>query len=389
MYGKGFAVIAVILSAQLCFAQDNSSEMNEYANAVPSQQRLKAKRANPPRTRAEVNAAIRSNELFEYPSFMSRFGIGMSEGLARVRSNGKVGYIDRNGRIAIAAKFDEGGRFSEGLARVMINRKWGFIGQTGSVVIPPVFEWACSFYQGRALVKIGDKWGYIDKKGRTVISPRFDEAESFSEGLAAVKLYKGKYKTGYIDRSGKWILQPIYDGGRDFHEGVAIVDRDIGYNNGAVVESYVITRKGQQLFELTSWYRSSYAEGRLPVANKEGQFGFLDLKGRLVIPYKFDHASSFSEGLALVRIDNNWVYVDTTGNVVLRPEANCIGDFMSGRARCGVSGKWGLMDRSGKFVIAPNYDWVENFRGQLAAVYVGDKVGYVNRKGQVVWKPTN
>jgi hypothetical protein len=326
-------VLALILCAVSSLAQDSSYEMDRYARSLENHERRQAMLSRPPLTRDEQIAARSSSESFDYPGVLS-FGVGLSEGLARIRSNGKVGYIGSNGKILIAAKFDEGGRFSEGLARVLIEGKWGYINKTGSLVIQPVFEWACTFSEGRALVKTGEKWGYINRKGKVVISPSFDEAWSFSEGLAAVQILKEKYKTGYIDRRGKWVLRPIYDGGTSFHEGVAIVDRDIGFKNGVVVESHAITRTGRRLFEHTSWFVSSYSEGLLDVANGVQQFGFLDRKGRLVIPYDFDYASSFSEGLALVRIDDKWVYINKKGNVVLRPRADCLGDFVSGRARC-------------------------------------------------------
>jgi hypothetical protein len=382
-----FAVIAFGSWAVPALAQESSHELLRYTDDVKNHEGRKAMLRRPPLTPDELVAAMSSSEGYWYPGVLS-LGLGWFEGLAKIRSEGRVGYIGRDGKIAIAAKFDEGGRFSEGLARVLIKGKWGFIGRTGRVVISPIFECAATFSEGRALVKIGSKWGFINKKGRIVIRPRFDGAESFSEGLAAVQIYQSKYKTGYIDRSGRWILRPTFDGGSSFHEGLAIVGRNIGYNNGVVVESHVINPTGRRLFEHASWWQSSYSEGRLEVANKRQLFGFLDRNGRLVIPYEFDHANRFSEGLAVVSIDGKRVYIDNMGNVVLRPEAECWGDFSSGRAGCESLGKWGFIDRTGKFAVQPKYDWVAKFQGELAAVFVGEKVGYINRAGQHVWEPT-
>jgi hypothetical protein len=62
------------------------------------------------------------------------------EGLASVKKNGKYGYIDRNGKLVIAPKFDSAGVFSFGLAAVMIDGKIGYINKKGSLVIKPIFD---------------------------------------------------------------------------------------------------------------------------------------------------------------------------------------------------------------------------------------------------------
>ena len=55
--------------------------------------------------------------------------------------------------------------FSEGLAGVKINDKIGYIDVRGHFVIPPKFEYASSFSKGEALVKMNNSWGSINKNG--------------------------------------------------------------------------------------------------------------------------------------------------------------------------------------------------------------------------------
>jgi len=54
--------------------------------------------------------------------------------------------------------------FSEGLAGVLINGKWGFIDTTGSVAIKPKFRTVWSFSGGVAKVVIDGEIRYIDGK---------------------------------------------------------------------------------------------------------------------------------------------------------------------------------------------------------------------------------
>ena len=51
--------------------------------------------------------------------------------MAPVKVNGKLGFIDKSGKLVIDAKYDEAENFSEGLAGVELNGKWGYINIKG------------------------------------------------------------------------------------------------------------------------------------------------------------------------------------------------------------------------------------------------------------------
>lgn len=112
------------------------------------------------------------------------------EGIALVVDNKKIGFINKNGAYQITPNFDgeqynqvipwwyaflaatpEVGRvsFSEGLAPVkMSGGKMGYVDKSGRVVIYPQFESANPFYKGLALVDFFGEMGWIDKDGRYV-----------------------------------------------------------------------------------------------------------------------------------------------------------------------------------------------------------------------------
>ena len=52
---------------------------------------------------------------------------------------------------------------------------------------------------------------------------------------------------------------------------------------------------------------------------KDKKCGYIDKTGRLIIPFKFDSAGKFSEGLAAVRIKEKTGYIDATGKFVIPP----------------------------------------------------------------------
>lgn len=97
---------------------------------------------------------------------------------------------------------------------------------------------------------------------------------------------------------------------------------------------------------------SFFCNGRLLVHNSEynskpfrrfgvteptgmkGQYGYIDMCGKEVIPLKYEYASPFSEGLAYVYGDNMSGYIDVNGKEIIRfPESDYLGSqFVNGMA---------------------------------------------------------
>ncbi len=59
-----------------------------------------------------------------------------------VAVNGRYGYIDHAGKLAITPQFDAAGEFAENLAPVEMNGKWGYIDRSGKLTITPRFDLA-------------------------------------------------------------------------------------------------------------------------------------------------------------------------------------------------------------------------------------------------------
>src|SRR5579863_10404135 len=93
-----------------------------------------------------------------------------SENLHPVVVNGRYGYIDHSGKLAIAPQFDAAGEFSEHLAPISTAGKWGYIDQTGRTAITPQFDLADPFSRDElALVGMNGKLGYLKKDGQFAV----------------------------------------------------------------------------------------------------------------------------------------------------------------------------------------------------------------------------
>ncbi len=88
-----------------------------------------------------------------------------SEGMSRVRSGDKFGFINENGDLTVPLIYESAENFSEGMARVKRDGKWGFVNKEGKEVIPAAYEEAKSFKNGMAQVKLNGKYHYINKEG--------------------------------------------------------------------------------------------------------------------------------------------------------------------------------------------------------------------------------
>lgn len=107
------------------------------------------------------------------------------EGLAAViDQSGKIGFIDKTGRLAISCIYDGRGSFCDGLCPVRRDGKWGYINQSGSAVIPFVYDSAYGADGGLAAVEKNGKFGLVDYSGSIVVPFEYDDISSYNGGVA-------------------------------------------------------------------------------------------------------------------------------------------------------------------------------------------------------------
>ena len=93
-------------------------------------------------------------------------------------------------------------------------------------------------------------------------------------------------------------------------------------------------------------------EALFPV-KMEGQYGYMDRSGKLVLKGPYAGASRFSEGLAAVQMKKaeKVGYIDTTGKMVIALQFDLGDPFSEGFAAVMQDHKWGYIDKTGKIVI--------------------------------------
>lgn len=121
----------------------------------------------------------------------------------------RYGYANRQGVLVIPLIYDAAYPFREGYAAVVKDGKLGFIDESGAVAVPfGDYEYFGDFSEGLAAVKKDGKIGFIDIKGKNVIPCRYEGAGHFESGSTIARM-KGKW--GLIDKRGKALTKFIYN----------------------------------------------------------------------------------------------------------------------------------------------------------------------------------
>ena len=200
------------------------------------------------------------------------------------------GYMDRNGNMLTGYDYDSmspewmADEISDGWIKMSRydNGNTEYMSRMGKRLEGQYGLMSHNFHEGVAFVSktvfgMFTKYGYINTNGEMVIPNKWVWCYDFSEGLAAVKeKAKDKYFS-YINHKGETVIpsQPWNRAG-EFHEGLASVQQ-----------------------------------------SGSGYFGYIDKTGKNVIPYRWEVAGDFSQGLAPVRDNDQYGFIDKTGKLVI------------------------------------------------------------------------
>lgn len=159
-----------------------------------------------------------------------------SEGLRGIKKNGQYGFIDSQGRLRIANRYDDIHPFSEHLAAMKIRGKWGFIGHDDKIAIQPIYDEVEDFKNGLSVVKQKGLFGVVDKTGKQVLLPRYEKVIPLPH--RNIIIHQANL-VGLADAQGKILIHPKYNSLKDLNNGYVIVERDGKY--GAITSQGVST----------------------------------------------------------------------------------------------------------------------------------------------------
>ncbi|UZR93497.1 WG repeat-containing protein [Chondrinema litorale] len=126
----------------------------------------------------------------------------------------------------------------------------------------------------------------------------------------------------------------------------------------------------------------------LTLVEKNGFYGFIDDKSKIVITLTFDDAQPFSEGLAAVKQGEKWGYINKKGNFVIEPTYDIATSFNEGLAAVRNNFVWGYINNKNKHVIDFKYDFAYPFLNGKAQVMKGTTWYTINKRGKEIDRNT-
>ena len=273
------------------------------------------------------------------PSMTSSFLLPMPD------VNGKWGYINSEGKYAIAPQFDFASEFRGNYARVIADQEddnnddgyhEGIIDRNGCFVLEPFYcideGYDGGYYGGKDtgiwLVlrkdEVNDEsMGFFDIPSGHFSGFHWSDVCQWCSESHLIPVMDDEYRVGYAERSsGEMVIPCQYDTVVDpsnFYGGVAAVCLIPGDEDEDII---LIDETGTKI-PLPEGIHAVLFEGafddRILVVNDEGLYGFADPQGNIAIEPQFIYASRFYNGRAAVEFSTeDYGFIDTAGSVTER-----------------------------------------------------------------------
>ncbi|MCH5234095.1 MAG: WG repeat-containing protein [Muribaculaceae bacterium] len=165
--------------------------------------------------------------------------------------------------------------------------------------------------------------------------------------------------------------------------------KDTGYNSGSSFIYDVRTKK--KVIKDIDWIAFPEDPDSLIVVAKKGKRGFVNMfTAEISIPFIYDAAWSFTDGVAAVSLGDSIFFIDHSGTPINDKKFKRDPKYGSyvyhgNFAAIPLEGRFGLIDRNGDWTIAPTYDNIHIGPNNMWYVLSNDKWGVLNDKAQFVF----
>ena len=246
--------------------------------------------------------------------------------LSLVKDGDKYGLIDAEGNIVLPIEYD---KFysTNSYNEIKRENKWGIIDSSGKICLPAIWDRVYTLGlvpRGNIVVISGRKIGlYNAETGKEIIPVIMDEinnlhASDLNNFMREhfVVVSKGG-KRGVFDLDGKEII-PIKYKVIDtaeyaygcFEIRTFIGDFDCKYE--------YFTQEGILAFPLSDGLEYEKSPRRLACVKKNGKYGFINIKGDVVVPVVYDDAGYYDDGSGWVKQGSFQMRVDGNGKPIMK-----------------------------------------------------------------------
>ncbi|MGE5479306.1 MAG: WG repeat-containing protein [Chloroflexota bacterium] len=278
---------------------------------------------------------------------------------------------------------------AEPLAAYLSGGLWRIIDDRGKEIFKPldveiVGGYSDGYFRVRKAFGKDTLWGFVNLQRQMGAPPGAVMVYGFSDGMAAFSALNRKdslYYYGFVNTSGEIAVEPHYLDISNFSEGLAFVmnKSERGY----------IDKKGKFVLPMPFGFGRKFSEGFASYADSAGRSGYIDKTGKSRIPFKFDEANEFSEGIARVNYEGYYGYIDTTGKFVVEPHIYYADDYREGFAWAGMPDSafkplWGVINQKGQVACMTKFHDHGQFSGGIAPALTDSGWIFIDYYGEPV-----
>jgi WG containing repeat len=347
----------------------------------------------------------------------------MINGLIPVCKKNKWGLVNFDQKEIIPFDYDSliwDGEFATSMTKVLGKDQWTFINVKQNVKSNKKYDGIEKANSRFFKIKKNGYVGLLSSEGKEVVHCVYDSLLELKEKRLAV-LFKGQY--GIISTNEDWVLAPqpfpirlvneqVYLEGQPQHVFLKSLNGSMIYftsNPIRVTDNYLeetlpngINRKigfdGLQLklnepTSVSSEASTNISRAKsetnnldnngLRIIQRQGKFGFVDSRGRLVIPNRYDSMKPFSESMAAFKLLGKWGYINLEDKIICNPSFDFAGDFLDGYAIVSKNKKFGLIDKTGTGKLSFSYDSIIR-SGNRLLIYLSGKKGVATTEGKIL-----
>ncbi|MBS1544151.1 MAG: WG repeat-containing protein [Bacteroidetes bacterium] len=366
-----------------------------------------------------------------------------------MRISGRSGTCNDHLKMVLPLEYEQIGGLTNGKFTSKKGGRWGLERTDGSPVLPFSFDSLCvegnyirtrlvssgiskwqlydtlGIQKGRAYdfigpyngsffpARLGEFWGGLDRYGEEKIACVYDSLLQI-RGNHVVVMFKEHY--GIINTQDEWVIkpqkQPIHLVNPEkfvFTEGATLFLHDVKGNviyftdNPVMIYSdYILERMpngeekhtdfdGRTIETTQSIFAGAEevfheSEGMIGI-RKDRKYGFVDLKGRLLIANRYDSIGEFHEGLAPVFLVGKWGYLNKHDEIVIQPTYDKVTSFKNHLAVVKRAGLAGLVDANGREVLELRYDSIRRLPDNHFIICSGNLKGLADADGRIMIEP--
>lgn len=210
------------------------------------------------------------------------------------------------------SEFDDITPINNELAIVTLNNYKGIINPNGKFILPLDYDYIYDIDDEYICVNHYGEYKYYNKNGKNVIPNKYYYATPFKNDIAKVQDTKDD-EPYYINRNGIRIKNYSTD---------VLEERYNKKRRNIKITSNENVEKNKNLYRILAKHNykkiDDFYNGLAIVQNKNnGYYGFINIKGELVIPLIFKEVKNYSNNLIAVKDDNSkWYFINLKGEKI-------------------------------------------------------------------------